>query len=782
MSEKICKTIYNILYSFVFSFIIIVSIPFSQASEDVLNTKELQHDSQKSVEVVPPTHVGEWKQQSALMNFTHEKHGRFLFLRQTQGSHAFQVSIPYRVKTSTMLVHLEFTNSNALLAKRSQIRLRMNGGVFAQAHLDPIFPDGSMDVQVPLGLLKSGMNVLNLEVAQHYLMECEDPGSPELWTSIDMKKSYIKVVGVVKDIQPQFSEVKHLLSDSGWLPQHITLLYTNSDQAHLHAGTLISQGIALKNQTQPAIIHSQLLEKLTGNIEDIKGDVILFGSRDELVNAMKLPDAKKDTIGQIFIRARANDSKHFIVVVVSSDIENLVPLAKAFALSSAPVGNQDIVQVYNVQSQTNAMKNYASHAAVIEGHSYKFSQVGYETTTLKGLQDQTHIDVWIPPGLFAESHMNVDLNLHFSYGASLRADSVLNILHNGKFIRGISLADKKGLSISDYNIRIPLASMRPGLNRFDFQSRMYAYTPSNCTTGNVENLLVTLFEDSTIHIPDAARLVAMPEINLLTTTGFPYTGIGASDSVIQVSSLSNAMMGAAWTLAARLAQVQEAIVEPLTVSLDAGEYKNVIRLSTIHDISPAWWAKAPINLGEKGFINHPTLANPDVLGDEISSWRLKLARLLDASMSDAPKYLKQGAYVRVREDVKLLNAAALMQMENPSYASGTLTLIVSDTEDELERAVRRLSLMWSKLSSVSGDLIIWGISAEPGQSDFWSASLHQNHYHIGSIPRWQRLSYFAIKYPWFLLTLLLSMFVLMSLITRWWLLSYRRKEHPAIDS
>ncbi|MDQ6954241.1 MAG: cellulose biosynthesis cyclic di-GMP-binding regulatory protein BcsB [Mariprofundaceae bacterium] len=751
----------------------------AEAAPEAVQEK-VSSDVGKRVKTAPKTvGIADWEEQAPLQRFTSSDQGRFLFLRQTQASHAFQITVPYRVAASSMLVHLEFTNSNALLANRSQIVLRINGGVFAQAHLDPIFPDSSVDVRVPLTSLKSGRNTLTVEVAQHYLMECEDPGSPELWTSIDTQKSYVKLTGQLKPIQEQFSEVDRVLSGSGWKPQDITLFYTNTDKDHLHAGTLISQGLALKNKEQTTMIHSKLLDDVSNGLQQTQGDVVIFGTREELEKYIQLPIAKNDALGQMFIQARADDPTHFVLGVVSSTPTGMTQIAKAFAWSSAPIQALDVVQVYNVQAPTE--KSYTSHVAVVEGYEYKLSQLAYTTTTLKGLVDQTHFDVWIPADLFAESHMNIEMKLHFSYGASLRADSVLNMFHNGKFIRGISLADQRGLSIADYLIRVPLASMKPGLNRFEFQSRMYAYTPSNCTTGNTENLLFTLFDDSTISIPDTSRFVAMPEINLFTETAFPYAGRSAKESLIQVTTLSDAMLGSAWTLAARLAKIREGVIEPLTVSLDAAGYKNVIRLSTIHEIPASWWEKAPINLGDKGFINHPTLANPDILGDKIGTWRLKFARLLDASVSDAPAYLKESQYTRIRQDVKLLNAAALLQMENPEYPSGTLTLIVSDTEDELERAIQRLSVLWGDLSSVHGDLLIWGVSTKQGQGDYWSASLHQRHYHIGTMPRWQRLSYFAIQYPGFLATLLFIMFMTMALITRWGLLLYRRKEHPGIE-
>lgn len=720
-----------------------------------------------------------WHQRKSLIHFTKSDQGRFLFLRQTQASHAFYISLPYRVKPEQMLVHLEFTNSNALLADRSQIMLRMNGGVFGQAHLDPVFPDGAVDVSVPLSMLQDHENEMAVEVAQHYLMECEDPGSPELWTSIDLNKSYVEFTGALKPVTQSLSEVDRILREPGWLPQTATLMFKGDDQQHLQAGSIISQGLSLRNTEHPLAVHARRWIDDQSSFAGLKEDVVLFGTREELADILGLQEWEKGALGQLIVKTLPGSPEHFLLGIVASDTQHLIDVAKAFAMSTAPFRNQDQVAVYEIQDAEHTA--YSSHVAVMEGREYQFSDLGYETDTLKGLIDQTHMDVWIPADLFATSHMNVELKLHFSYGAALRADSVMNLFHNGKFIRGISLADPKGLSISDYKIKIPLASMRPGLNRFEFQSRMFPYTATNCMTGNTENLLFTLFEDSSISIPNTDRFVQMPEVNLLVTTGFPYTENHGEGSVIQVPSYTDMMLGSAWTLSAKLAQIREAIQEHLLIVNDANGYRDVIRLSTIKDVSEAFWENATINLGEKGFINHPTLANPNVLGRKTSQWHDQLERFLDASVSNAPEYLKRSSVVKVKEDVKLLNSVGLLQMENPAAGGGTLTMIVADQEQSLEAGVGRIIESWDQLLPVYGDLVIWGDAVQTGEKDFWHAHVEQHHYHIGSMPRWNRLSYFAIKYPEFLSALLFVLFVVMALITRWSLTFYRKKEHPSIE-
>jgi len=45
-------------------------------------------------------------------------------------------------------------------------------------------PEGKVSVNLTVKLIKTGYNELKFTVAQHYTLECEDPGSSELWTTI----------------------------------------------------------------------------------------------------------------------------------------------------------------------------------------------------------------------------------------------------------------------------------------------------------------------------------------------------------------------------------------------------------------------------------------------------------------------------------------------------------------------------------------------------------------------------------------------------------------------
>ena len=99
-------------------------------------------------------------------------------LRYTSDEFTLYVPVSPRSKVKSALLHLQLTNSISLLRERSQLAVRLNGRVLAQVPLNPEQPESSVDIRLPVALLKPGYNQLVFSVAQHYTFRCEDPSAP----------------------------------------------------------------------------------------------------------------------------------------------------------------------------------------------------------------------------------------------------------------------------------------------------------------------------------------------------------------------------------------------------------------------------------------------------------------------------------------------------------------------------------------------------------------------------------------------------------------------------
>jgi len=423
---------------------------------------------------------------------------------------------------------------------------------------------------------------------------------------------------------------------------------------------------------------------------------------------------------------------------------------------------------------------YAARQATMAGRSYSFSALGYKSKTLQGLHDHASISMWLPPDLFSKNHSSIDLLLHFSYGAALRPDSVMNIYHNGIFLQSMPLGDPAGLQVTDYRVRIPMLAFRPGLNEFEFEARMHANTGSNCTTGNTDNLLMTLYDDSTIIIPKAPHFVAMPNIHYTLNTGFPYLGNNDDQPMIQIKAITSDNVSAAWTLAAKIGQLKGAPVQALTIGTEAATHNNVIRLANIKDVKKELWQYAPLDLSKNGVINHPVLGDPAALGEKNKSLLAQLFQLLwwnDREQQQATKYYKAS----IQHSAQVLkNSGILMQMENPQHQDGTLTLILADSDKGMRHAINDLIELWPQLLEAKGDTLFWGRHSQAQILDYNVLTLNDHRYHIGHISWWQRIAYFAIHNPLFLLAVIGAFLLLTAWLTRWVLIRHRRHSHPNI--
>lgn len=752
-----------------------VSLAIEKKTNEVLAASNLSQDAYTQEEPAITQRVP-WHGRLPLAAFAKEHIERFIELRQSEASYPLEIPLPHRIAVESVKLHVVFTNSNALLRSRSQIRFRWNGGVVGQSGLDPEFPDGETNISVALDNVRGGNNQLLLEVSQHYMAECEDPGSPELWTTIDMQASYIQVIGFLKPVPDRLTELGHWLSPATWGNQRITLAALGNSQSHLHAGTMLAQGLGAKTNNTliiDALPHLRSLHALP------KGqDAVVFGLYDE---AMKIPGllAKKPTSrGHIVLLPQRNNEGYFLLLVLADSIEHLTDVAGVLSWASLPLQETASMDIQKVTPPPATP--YAANQATMAGRSYTFSALGYQSQTLHGLHDHAVVNMWLPPDLFSKNHTTIDILLHFSYGAALRPDSVMNIYHNGIFLQSMSLGNPQGLQVTDYRISIPMLAFRPGLNEFKFEARMHANTGSNCTTGNTDNLLMTLYDDSRIIIPDAPHFVAMPNVYYTLNTGFPYLGSNDANPAIQIKGITKDDVSAAWTLAAKIGQLKGAPVKGLHITTKASTRNDVIRLAKLKDIKPELWQHAPVDLSEKGVVNHPVLTDPQALGEKNTSLIQQLFKLLwwdDREQRQAAKYYK--ASIQHSSQI-LKNSGILMQMENPHHEDGTLTLILADGDKEMRQAIEDLVELWPQLHNAKGDTLFWGRRGTDQQLDYNVLRLNQYEYHIGAISWWQRMTYFAIHNPIFLLSSMLVFLLLLTWLTRWVLIRHRRYTNPDI--
>ncbi|HRX56998.1 MAG TPA: cellulose biosynthesis cyclic di-GMP-binding regulatory protein BcsB, partial [Verrucomicrobiales bacterium] len=150
------------------------------------------------------------------LEFFQEKPGP-VTLRTVEAAYGFSIPVSPRMIVSAGQAEINYSNSISLLDEISQIALRWDDSLLAEAPLLKQSPSGRLLEELPVQDITPGYHNLGVAVAQHYVIgECEDPVSSVLWTQIDTKKSWIEIDYGLKPLDPLLSDLAWLIDPKLW--------------------------------------------------------------------------------------------------------------------------------------------------------------------------------------------------------------------------------------------------------------------------------------------------------------------------------------------------------------------------------------------------------------------------------------------------------------------------------------------------------------------------------------------------------------------------------------
>lgn len=711
------------------------------------------------------------------------------------------VPISERLKVNSALLHLELTNSVSLLRERSQLAVRLNGRVMAQIALNPQAPESRLDIRLPGDLLKPGYNRLTFTVAQHYTYKCEDPTAPELWTDIDTVASTLTLDATLLPLAPRLSDMATLFDAKLWGDPTFTIVTAppaslRDDQ--LQWGALTAQGAALRLNYVPLRIRHEMAgssaasRTSSANFPGLDqerlqfSDSALIGAKAEL--APYVSPRILDGVAGSFLGVYALDAdpRRFVLVVSGTTAAEVTQAARALTVLNFPYPDSSSMLVTRIDPPELA--NYAGKNIVSEDGVYRFSKFDFTSTTVKGpgssalVHDEhvesLHLEVVMPADLFAHEDTNVELELHFAYGAGLRKDSVLNIYLNDRFEKAIGLTVEGGVVYHKYRISIPLRSFQPGLNDLRFSPRLVPLVTGECQIYNTENLILTIFDDSTLRVPKASHYVAMPSLRLLVRTGFPYTvKTGGSGALVHVASNDSKTVASAWMLLAKLAQRHLRALDQTLISfgMPQNQDHDLIVVGSLGKIQANLLKGAPLEYAKLSRVPYPVAV--ERASDERPSggplqWLLPgKSRPLESGGAD----VDPNKTVIMTEASDLTSSALTMQYRSPLSSGKTATVFAAANEDILLQGMAELIKpeLWDDLQ---GNLVVWikGIKTVSWQKVGAD-------YHVGAISTPARMEFYFSNYPWFWFITLMVLVALLALLTTRMLNRFRRRNHAQLE-
>jgi hypothetical protein len=708
-------------------------------------------------------------------------------MRMGNQSGATNLTIPLakRMNMKQVRLHLSYTNSIGLLRNRSSMAIAVNGHTVRQLVLDPAMPEAEADIDLPASLFKAGYNKLGFSVVQHYTDgSCEDQLAPELWSEINAVKSNITFDGELYSVKPVLSDLEHYFDpklSNYWKVNILSAQAGTADAKHLGWANLAAQGVAARLRYVPLAVHYASAQTAANQTGDFPGlnltglsdtDNVLVGTAQEL-SAYLSSDIKAAITGSFLgVYPVTSNSGRIIVVISGKNDDEVAQAAMAFAhaMYAMPDAQSTIVKKFTAPE----WKSYDASGVLQYDNKYTLKRLGLDTQTVKGYYAPAmNLNFAVPADMYVNEHKGIKLDLHLTYGAGFRSDSVVNIMLNNLFLTAIHLDAPSGADLRHYEVMLPARSIMPGKNVIEIQPQLTPSVTGNCTLLQDRNLQLTINGDSTLKMPDGEHYARMPDMSLMNKSGFPYsiTPNGA-DTQVWLPNVSQDSASAAMTLLGRMTQLTGVPLSAVSFSTsaqpDAG--KNLIVVADAKSLPASLNSKAPFQF-ENGTI---TTTDPAHLVQPSPSAVVGMGEI-GTNLSIAEPAGNRPAST-LQNSSSLGDTALLMQFESPYTTGKTATVLTATTGPLL--AYRTDALVtpefWSK---ISGNTFRW---QETDQSIF--ADSTGSIYHIGSIGPVSRMDYYFSHYPWLWITLAALLLLVFVWVARKLIKRYYGKHYAEIST
>lgn len=557
---------------------------------------------------------------------------------------------------------LRHVSGRAQEGQKPQLRLGMNGTFVGQ--LDGVTERGAAINEIVLdpALLQPGYNTLRIDAIQRYTLDCQDNDAAELWTEIDTSRSFIEVTFARQPLSATLADIGALISPGVGGTERLGIFAGEPNAEALRWGAMASQAVGNRlGYRLPEI--SMLASPAPGAI-GAGQDLIAIGAPEELAEiAPPALSGLKEGEGWLSISPSPADPTHFLIIAAGRSPEAIEGALRALASDTFPLSATGSA-VIPAAELPGAVTN-GGRLPLRPDAKYVFRDLGLPGASVLGREHESaRLSFALPADIRFAEGKDVVLMLDLAYGAGLDERSVVNILVNGAFERAVRMTNPDGEVVPGYEVDIPASSLRPGWNTVDFQIELSTPFEGACTTRNPRNLAFTLKGTSTLQLPPAGRFVTLPDLALMQEAGYPFTGLETAPMSIQVANGSPEAIAAAWTLAARLGQING------TVFTDAA-YGVGLDLSDANTILVG--------------------ARPQ-LGDFLPLQKLALP--------------PAGGFSQELSLVDLGDNGLLVAGESPDHLGRVVMLLTAETDQQLLPATRALvtPAHWSQLS---GGAAVW---------------------------------------------------------------------------
>lgn len=700
----------------------------------------------------PGTQTGENAESRFDRRFTLKDIGlqKSIVLRGLDSTDTVSFTLPQTEVAQTAILRLHYRFSPGLIPALSHLNVMMNGSLFAAIPMERGAPDEQFEatLTIPAELLVHA-NQLSFEFIGHYSNGYEDPANTTLWVQIDAASS-IEISG---DRLPLENDLK-LLPVPFYDPdlvveQTVPIVFlTQPSQTALEAAGVAASWIGVLADN-----HRVRFPVSIGNIP--RGNAIVIAEQGgNVVRALGLVDISGPTIA---MRTNPGDPYGKVLILAGQNAQQVRDAAVAMVLNPNTMSGdrvQTTVRLPDARMPDDAPRWLQT------GVRTQFKDLTTDVLESDGSAPM-NIYLRLPPDLYSGRQKDIPLYLRYRYNpAPLSAGSSINVLANEGYIGSVPLPGGNRIVREQAAfIGLPILKLHSFSNTlnaiFYFQLQKTGISKESAPISQRGAILPSSYVD----LRGLYHWVAMPNLRLFATAGFPFTRMAdlGETAVILPNRPSTEEITLYLEMLGRFGAATGYPALRVTVgapeTLGAVPDRDYLILGTMQDQSA---------LRLLGTVLPVTVAGDGLRVEDTASiftpirnawWRV------------------QGWYRPESGDMltkSSLPDALMEEIESP-FAPGRSVLVIV-TRDHAEMAQLMTSLEQAALTGT----VAKSVSVMRG-NEFASYRLGNKIYHVGRLPYWIRWSLWYAQFPYVAALLVMGICFVMAI----WLQAMLRRRAQA---
>jgi cellulose synthase (UDP-forming) len=674
-------------------------------------------------------------------------------LHSIDTKHSIYFTLPETHVIGTAKIHVHYAFSPSLLPQLSHIELMMNGTLFATIQPTPAANgrsdsrDAEADFTIPSELLVHN-NTLTFEFIGHYTMECEDPANTTLWARV-FPSTYIDIRGKLLNLADDLKQLPMPFVDPAVIqPVSVPVVFPTAPSLKaVQAAGIVTSYFGMVSENRPVRFPVHIGTIPSGNA------ILIAENPSSLPAELNLSGVHSPTVA---MRDNPSDPSSKLLIVTGGDANDLIKAAQAIALHTdvldGPQAPIDTLKLPDKRAPDDAPRwARTDHTIALWDYSSADQMQGDGTAPL-------NVYFRIPPDIYFNTEgPNTRLHVVYRYNSvPIGPISSMQVKVNNAFMGSIPLIPGQETSRRmQTDVPVPIVNLRPFSNTLSFDFTFQLLKDAGCKNTTPINMQGAILGDSYLDLRDYPHWAAMPNLELFSNAGFPFT---------RVADLSET------TVVLPLAPTEQEIETFITLMGHFGRQTGLPGLRV-------------------------TVAGPDALHEGANTDFLIIGTgndqpAFDALSSHLPVSLGSGQ-IQVRDTngffVNLLHHAWWKLESNEHSESGTLTAggtpdaIIESIQSPYDIAGSRTIVaihfkdgaafapFMDKFMEVQQTHDISDSVAVFHGAQFESFRIGSKVYHVGVLPWWTRLMLWFTQVPWLAAVVIIILAFLLAIWTRQWL-------------